>query len=230
MLHQGIKPIIIDNSTVDYQNEAFCAEQGLIYSGTGQNLGLSKAYNIAISLAPGDVDYFIWLDDDSILPADFLRKVESYIKQYPKIDVFVPVVRSLGSAGFLSPSRFVDFNTYRINAIEELAGVHFSAINSGMVVKKTIYKEFEYDETLFLDCLDHDFMAWIWEHNKQVLIMRDVAINQNFSGDQKRGKRQLLKRFGIFSKDYRAYRKKHHCSMLKTELYLAKRFLHIILV
>ena len=59
MIEQNARPIIIDNSTSDYNNQNYCEKNGLTYVSMNGNAGLSKAYNRAVSIINDDVDYIL---------------------------------------------------------------------------------------------------------------------------------------------------------------------------
>ena len=226
LLAQDRKPIVIDNSIEDYGNEAFCQDNGLPYHSMGYNAGLSKAYNAALDLLEGD--YVLWMDDDTELPEKYFTQMEAYLDKYPDYDVYLPVVIT-ETNGILSPSLLHRYNTSRISSLTELKGHMFSAINSGMLVRKTVYDHYRYDENLFLDCIDHDFMVHCRKERLKIRLMKGIVLTQNFSGDQKADKKSLLNRYRIFSKDFRYFRKKNRCPGISTSMILMKRFLHILI-
>lgn len=73
-----------------------------------------------------------------------------------------------------------------------------------MIIKTNIFKNIKYNEELFLDYVDHDFMRLIRNHNYKILIMKTI-INQNYSRYQLNDINSELFRFKIFIKDYKVY-------------------------
>ena len=68
--------------------------------------------------------------------------------------------------------------------IYELELDNMSAINSGMVVRASVYKKIRYNEDLFLDCIDHEFMRMVRKYKFSLYI--DFTINfiiLNFYGN-----------------------------------------------
>lgn len=59
-----IEILIVDNSTSNYGNKAYCENKNIKYISMGGNQGLSKAYNAAIDLSK-DKDVIILFDDDT---------------------------------------------------------------------------------------------------------------------------------------------------------------------
>lgn len=230
MIDQGTNPIIVDNSTKDYHNCEYCDKNNMTYISMNGNAGLSKAYNRAIMNISEDTKYILWLDDDTIIPNDYIERVTKILDQNPDYTVYLPIVKSVNDdTNYLSPCLLKNMLAYKLESLEHLKNGQFSAINSGMIVKREMYKEYKYNEVLFLDCLDHDFMCDCWENNTKIMIMRSICLRQNFSGDEKSPLKNKIKRFEIFKKDFKNFRKKHRCNRLSTELYLFKRIVGIIL-
>lgn len=57
---------------------------------------------------------------------------------------------------------------------------NMSAINSGMIIKSEIFRDYQYDENMFLDFVDHDFMRTMKNRNKKFVIMKDNILIQVF--------------------------------------------------
>lgn len=229
VLGQGLSPIIVDNSTLNNNNKEYCDERNIIYFSMNGNKGLSKAYNKALKMIPENTDYVLWLDDDTDLPDDFFLLLEKYVNINDKYMVYIPVVKAANNKkGLLSPCIMRHGYTYRVNAIDEINN-KFSAINSGMLVSSKLYRDYAYDENIFLDCLDHDFMLYCWNNNISIKILKDIVIFQNFSGDEKGSKKGKLARYRIYSKDFRYFRQKYGYSRWSTELLLIKRLFSILI-
>ena len=80
-----------------------------------------------------------------------------------------------------------------------------TAINSGMIIKTNVYNNVKYNEDLFLDYIDHDFLRNIRKQNKKICII-DEDINQNFSRDEKNiNLNKALVRFKIYKRDFKKY-------------------------
>ncbi|MBR2779893.1 MAG: glycosyltransferase [Eubacteriaceae bacterium] len=230
LLQQGLKPLIIDNSTSEYGNEHFCLIHDIPYCSMGENAGLSRAYNKALSLINDNVDYLLWMDDDTMLPEGYVESILISVREYKEYDVLIPIVKSGNTVReILSPCVVRNSHTYRVATIDELDEHEISAINSGLLVKRSVYKDFRYDEGLFLDCIDHDFIAWCHAQNLKMCILKNVVINQSFSSDEKTSTKDRISRYKIFAKDYKYYRKKNNLSAIQTQLYLLKRLLSILL-
>ena len=168
------------------------------------------------------------MDDDTELPDNYYTDLASCLDRHPGFDVYVPLVATRKSGELLSPSILKNYYTYRIKSPEEIGRRPYSAINSGLLVRRDLYHNYRYDERLFLDCIDHDFIVYCRKHRYNIYLMKEICLTQNFSGDEKASRRSKLKRYQIFSRDFRYFRKKNSCPMLKTELLLIKRKIGIL--
>lgn len=197
--------IIFDNSTnSDYinNNKEFSEKYKIKYYSQNKNIGLSKAYNYIIKrkdILTGD--YIIILDDDTILTDSYFQELFSL--DISKFDIVLPKVISNDS--MISPCKVInDCRICKINLEEKINQYKLSAINSGMIIKLSVYDQMLYNEELFLDYVDHDFMRQIRKNNSEIFVMNS-SIFQNFSRDQVNSIDSEIFRFKIFKKDYKKY-------------------------
>lgn len=224
LLQQGCRPLIVDNSTRDCGNAAFCRRHGLEYLDMHGNAGLSRAYNAALERLRGREGLVPWLDDDTRLPENYAAELCRAAEQEPEAQVFLPLVRSLGDPErLLSPCLCGRWRMRRVSEAGQLTGRPISAINSGMAVRLSLYRHYRYDEALFLDYVDHDFMAMCQQQGVGIHILREVCLYQDFSGDSHPAREQAVARLTILEKDLRTYGKKHGLSPLLVTLLLARR-------
>ena len=118
-------------------------------------------------------------------------------------------------------SKYRDFNK-NIN--------RYSFINSCMCINAALFKEVIYDENLFLDCVDYDFINMIRQViSKDIFyIMKNIEIYQNFSGVTSNTFESDLARFKIYVKDFRYYSKKWNKKNVSSILF--KRALKLVLI
>lgn len=206
-----IQIIVFDNSTKDNENEAYCEREGMWYFTENINLGLSKAYNYVIERLPlKEDDYIIILDDDTELNDRYITEVLESVGMGK--DILLPIVRC-GEA-ILSPNNIkFKCGSKTIKSVDELQQDHMSAINSGMVVSARVYKKMLYNEQLFLDCIDHEFMRMARKNECTMHVLSSI-IEQNFSRAERPGLESALFRFKLFKKDFRKY-----CEMNEAMLY-----------
>ena len=197
-----IKIVVFDNSTKENKNREYCVREGIQYFTENCNMGLSKAYNYVIKKLPLTADdYVIILDDDTVLNDKYIQEVKESTKLNK--DVLLPVVRC--GSEILSPNNIkYKCGSKTVKSVDELNLDYMSAINSGMVVSSRVYKKISYNEGLFLDCVDHDFMRMVREQKFSTYILKH-GIEQNFSRAEKPSLDSALFRFKLFKKDFRKY-------------------------
>ncbi|WP_081931556.1 glycosyltransferase family 2 protein [Bifidobacterium magnum] len=97
--------IICDNSTdagiIRDNVETSESKVKIKYIQMHGNVGLSKAYNRAVSESTSD--FIVILDDDTPLPEDFFQLSTDFILSHPSSDIYLPIVQSLH--GTLSPCK-----------------------------------------------------------------------------------------------------------------------------
>ena len=217
--------LVIDNSTADYGNELYCEKRGWRYHSMKGNAGLAKGYNAAVSLIKEETDLIIWADDDTAFPENYCRELLRLEKENPAAAVFLPFVQS--GERYISPCVAGKYRVYPVHSVDELQNRPVTAINSGMAVRASLYDTYRYDETLFLDYVDHDFMRWCRMQKKTFQIMRDVVLKQSFFTDSRPSRKAALSRYKIFSADFRAFSKKCGNNPILTGLQLLKNRLRI---
>lgn len=198
-----IKIIIFDNSTIDCGNKEYCEVNGISYYTMNQNIGLSRAYNFILNKIKLDKsNYLLILDDDTTLNDEYIKDVLESINQNAA-DVLLPLVWSKNE--LISPS-YLSFNC-RVKRIKNLRVINkrkITAINSGMVVRTDIYNDIKYNENLFLDYVDHDFIKRVRENNYKIKILNS-SIYQAFSRNEKQSLSNVKIRFNIYKKDFKKY-------------------------
>ncbi|MRX82335.1 glycosyltransferase [Eggerthella sp. HF-4214] len=170
--------IVCDNSSseeIAYGNSIEASSiPSITYVGMGGNKGLSKAYNRALDLL--ESDYVCMLDHDTKVPPRYLTRISRWTTR--RGDVFVPIVRC--GDRIISPCNKGRFRFKQVEALDRLRE-GFSAINSGMVVRSSVFDRYRYDEELFLDMVDHRFMDDMRARSARVVVMDDLALEQDFS-------------------------------------------------
>lgn len=205
---KGLQIIVCDNSTHDYGNCAIVASEGYQYMNMNGNAGLSKAYNKALdyiaSVNPEMKGYVALFDDDTFIPETYFIKLKEEIKE-KRSDIYLPVVRD--EIGILSPSVMKKYYCHR--APEDLSSIkkeELCGINSGMAIRLRLFKKYRYNERIFLDYVDHNFIRDMRKRKRKVSIM-DVEIQQTFSSNTDSKDKSMI-RFNIFKKDINEFYRK----------------------
>ena len=194
-----ISVLIYDNSTADYGNRAYCESKGWVYLGGTGNVGISKAYNACVDylLDSHETDLLCLFDDDTHLTGDYFDALRR-AKEASDGHIFVPTIFAAGnliSPCILKPGhRVIPF----ADPAEAAAytGGEMSAINSCMAIDLRIFKDFRYDENIFLDGVDHNFPCQMREKGELLHIM-DYRCDHAFSGTEKPPMQSALVRFRV---------------------------------
>ena len=211
---KNIEIVVIDNSTISTSNEKIANSMGYHYLNMNGNKGLSKSYNIALNyinneLNAKDNDYILWMDDDTEISNDYLKKINNEFESEELHDIYAPIV--VGQDGKIySPNSFRYLKNKLIDNLNDIGKIKkYNAINSCLCVCLSVYKDYRYDEVLFLDQVDTNFFDDMRKSNKKMKTL-DVVIHQNFSqrGTNLNGKK-MIPRYKIRIKDIMRYGRKN---------------------
>lgn len=195
--------IIYDNSTKDFHNKEYCENNGFIYFTKNRNVGISKAYNYVIDNMHFKVDdYLIILDDDTHITREYFNEVKAAVKNC-KYDVILPIVRANNK--IISPYNFyMNCRSKMIKNRHDLIKSKISGINSGMVINTQLFNKIKYNENLFLDYVDYDFMRRVHKINGVIHVLNSQIDQefQYFSYDRKNINGAIF-RFKIDLHDYK---------------------------
>lgn len=200
ILGKGVDVIICDNSTKNYNNDSCKHVSTVSYINMGGNSGLSKAYNKAIDFIGKQDCYICLFDDDTKVPEDYFEEVKKVIVEQ-KADVYLPVVYD--EVGLLSPNIMKKYSCKRAKSLECL-NQDISGINSGMVINAKIFSEYRYNENLFLDFVDHNFIKDIKNQGGLIRIMKNIVLNQKFSANSV-DEESVKHRYQILKKDIKVF-------------------------
>ena len=158
----------------------------VVYHGTGQNEGLSSAFNFALEVAEQKkCDWLITLDQDTELPASFLERVAHIAQQLrnePSIAAIVP--RIIGDGRVLSP------NWFRLGALPRwfprgYVGVsphRTFAFNSASTLRVSALRQVHgYSQKFWLDNSDSYLYHQLHLHGKRVFVAGDLEVSHSFS-------------------------------------------------
>lgn len=213
---ERISIIVFDNSTMSNKNQDWCKERGYTYYSEGKNIGLSKAYNAVLSkIKKSERDYIMILDDDTCLSENYFLEVFHKIKN-SDYHLLLPIVMS--GELMMSPCKVVlGCKPVGLHNKSEINIAKISAINSGMVVRLDVYNKISYDESMFLDCVDHDFMGQVRQQGLKIQVL-ESKLQQNYSLNSKGSIESAIFRFSIQKKDLKTYYRKYN-RMLICHLY-----------
>lgn len=202
-LNAFVRPeiIVCDNSTHEYGNRAICETLGVCYVDMAGNKGLPAAYRVGIERCHGDL--VCLFDDDTEVDQDYFTALDGLDVSSPDWDVDLPLVMSGDSV--LSPCTFDGFRAHSfpdINSVSDCS--ELSGINSGMIVKRSVFEAVSYDLDLFLDLVDHKFIDDVKKAGMKVVYLRGPLLKQSYSLASDNVDK-ALKRLAIFERDARHF-------------------------
>lgn len=206
---KGIDIVVCDNSTSDYGNKEIVENDHNIYIDMGGNKGLSKAYNAALDKIK-NYKFICLFDDDTDMGDNYFDKVLSYING-SSAEIFLPVVKT--KTRILSPCQFKKKRAVEVKDLNSIDRDNISAINSGMVIKANIFDNYRYNENIFLDYIDHDFMREMNRQKRKIEIMMDNVLDQDFSMETNSLK-SSYNRLCILNHDLKEYYKQDYLMYL----------------
>lgn len=153
-----IQILIFDNSDKEEfrrHNQVTSQEKGWDYLTEGTNIGLSRAYNKVLDYLADKDGVLIWFDDDSHVTQEYFDILENSIDNGS--DIYAPVIQAQ-NGNFYSPNeaRYLNYKQMK-TADDHVRNEKFNCINSCTAIKLHVFKDYRYDENLFLDQIDHDF-------------------------------------------------------------------------
>ncbi len=200
---------------------------GVNYLRMAGNVGLARAYNSALSYWATSAEWLIWLDQDTQFQQDYLDSLHSLDARQHLL--YVPEIRT--AQGVLSPRYFTLDKVHQVLEPPANSRPYLSAINSGMCVHQSVYQEFgEYNEELFLDYVDYDFLWRIYERRPEFQLGRlPIALWQDFSGEHLGTPGGDLARFRHFRQDFACFCARHGVPFRSKWELLLRRAAHLSL-
>jgi rhamnosyltransferase len=186
---------IYDNSPSSAAPEA---SANVRYVHDKSNSGLGKAYNEGFRIARiENKKWLLLFDQDTIVPADFLRSYFRSTISAPSSCAFVP--KLMDHNGLISPFRWSFGKGTRIHSPSEKLSLHkYRFANSGLLISTDAFGQCGgYEENIQLDFSDIVF----GEKLKQVtdhFAMVEIFLQQSFSGTENFSLDQALNRFSFF--------------------------------
>lgn len=173
-----LRTLVWDNSPHPKAKVEELQRAGVLYRSTPENLGLSRIYNcvIAEDLVAGE--HLLLLDQDTVLPVDFLPTVEAAIGQHPDIDLFLPMIQANGN--WVSPlDYFLGWGRYwSAPRSGRMKSAHVCAINSGMVIAARYLKGRQvYDERLRFYGTDTQFMLDYADCRNELVVLNTQLVH-----------------------------------------------------
>ncbi len=223
--------VIIDNSDDNskriYNKHLADNDKRYVYISNGENLGISRSYNKAISLVDDSDSWIMFTDDDTNISLEYLNNVYNAIFN-TEYEIISGIVQS--NKGPMSPIYRVKLFSNNKNFIHS-AGAYNNiyCINSCLCVKRSVFNQVRYNDDIFLDHADFLFMEDLAVNKLNSILIVDGEIIQNFSADTKTHISSAIKRYRLFKKDFIRYCKLTNKSCSFMIAVLIKHWLKLVL-
>lgn len=178
--NSDFKVIIVDNSTKENNNSEYCYNHNWKYINMNGNKGLSCAYNRVLEeINCYDKNcFFIWMDDDTEVTESYFLELSKKIEKGDDFDIYAPIIYDNNVIYSPNERRFFKNKLIKLPD-EKIDNSLFNAINSCLAVRASLYKNYRYDERIFMDSVDQKFCEDMSKRNVKFTKI-DVRINQNF--------------------------------------------------
>lgn len=179
--NSNIRVIIADNSTEENNNSYYCYKRNWKYINMNGNKGLSCAYNKILDEINCYKNncFVIWADDDTEITENYFIDLSERLKSGDNSDIYAPIIYDNNDVIYSPNKRRFLKNKLIKSPEEKIDNKLFNAINSCLAVRISLYKNYRYDERIFMDCVDQKFCEDMAKRNIKFSKI-NVRINQNF--------------------------------------------------
>lgn len=221
---------IVDNTTINnirQYNQSEAEKFDVTYLSKGDNIGLSKAYNLAIEHIKescNKIEWVITLDQDTVLNQDYFNEILEITGRSSEMLLYYPKVNS--KRGVISP---ILMNKQFIKNIKNKTQQNnIVCINSGLLMNINLFKECIYNENLFLDMIDYDlFCQMIKKGYMNKIKSINSLIDQDFSGAGFSLLEKDYARFKLYAADFKTFCCKWKVSKFYRNYIMFKRCLKL---
>ena len=159
--------VIVDNASSNVMEvDELAARTGAGVIHNIRNEGIARALNQLMEYGKNhNFEWMLSLDQDSVCPPDYCRKMAEMIKIVPNPGIVAPTIidKTVGIIGHHPDNEFQEVRT---------------CITSGAFVKTDVWEEVgKYDEVMFIDYVDFEFCYRVRKHGYKVVQVRDVALS-----------------------------------------------------
>lgn len=229
---QSISIAYVDNSTnwrIKSYNQSICDKRDVLYFDAHGNIGLSKAYNLAINAILNvrkDNEYNTWvmtLDQDTKVDKKYFINI---IKSTNRKDTYPIKTGMVKFSGYIGSP--MELSPFQKNIKNKNIWSNVECINSCLTLRLDLLKKVAlYDERLFLDQVDRMILFKLRKIGFGKIEIIKGNIEQSFSGDSFTDNNSDIQRFKLYAKDTISY-----IFITKDRVFLMlwsifKRWLHI---
>lgn len=218
--------LVFDNS--EKAQDITSYTENALYIHNESNIGLSACYNQAAVYAKEQgYDWLLFLDQDTDFSGVSIDDYLSAISAHPECKLVAPMVKC--GVYTMSPMKYKHhFALFSKNTYKGVVDVKdLSIINSGLCVSLEAFeKSGGYNETVFLDYSDHEFLRRFKRHYSLAFILPNI-IYQDYSAKSDNAE-SSLKRLVLFCESIRGCEKNSLKERLEFAIPILKRTLALV--
>lgn len=219
--------LVFDNSENPQDITSIAPEA--IYIHNESNIGLSACYNRAAKYAKDhDYEWLLFLDQDTDFTEVAISDYKMAIENNPSCLLFVPMVKC--GVYTMSPMKYKHhFALFSQKYYEGITSLYqLSVINSGMCVSlAALEKCGGYNERVFLDYSDHEFLRRFKKYYNNVFVLSQT-VYQDYSAKSDPID-VALKRFKLFCESIHGCEKNSLKERIEFSIPILKRALSLVL-
>lgn len=219
--------LVFDNSEQSQNIKSVAPDVSYIHNET--NVGLSACYNQAAKFArEHGYQWLLFLDQDTDFSGVTIGDYEKAIEENPDCQMIAPMVKC--GEYTMSPMNFKHhFATLsKVSFLGKQKINDISVINSGMCVSLEAFEKCGgYNEKVFLDYSDHEFVGRYKKHFEFLYVLPKV-IRQDFSAKTD-SKQSSLGRFRLFCRSLSGCEKEGFKDVCEYAFVITKRMLSLML-
>ncbi len=213
------KLVIWDNSQVGQEiSDLGFRDTKVQYIHTPENVSLAKVYNTVVR--ENKFGGITLLDQDSILPSNFIEEMSDMMEANTEVDLFLPIVKNKGI--IMSPGQFflVKGSRWKNERMGLLKSKGVTAVTSGMTIRESYLKtDFEgFDERLTLYGIDTHFMIQFSKKRKD-LFVANLQIQHDSALNSKEDPDKLLYRWRNLKASWKIIHEKSLLLLFLSQLY-----------
>jgi len=177
--------IVVNNASVDNTEEYLKTNPDIISIHNTENLGFGKAVNMGIKIAKGE--WVVILNDDALVPHNFLKKFSADCKEYERISGTKPASIAAPMSNYvgmnIQQEKCRDRESFEITAKRLYTNNYRQVIPAGIVsglclfVNKEVFDKIGLlDERFFAGCEDLDFCIRAYEAGFVTVVCKDIFV------------------------------------------------------
>ena len=167
--------VVYDNGSINQKELVKIFQNKITILLSNKNEGIATALNRLMEYcAKKNILWMLSLDQDSICPYDYVKKMIPYLTIIDNLGIVAPVIidRNIGLIGHKPKEEFAEVNT---------------CITSGAFQNVSVWKKVgKYDESMFIDSVDFEFCYRVRKAGFKVIQVRDVQLLHELGESKKR--------------------------------------------